>query len=149
MKKAPEGAPHNTNCPHSEAKKPLNRENTCPRWDSNQPPPLKIRLFPENIPIRPSPPPRPTRSEAQGVHNVHTLFLTSLMQRPETWLSPSGGESCVLAFIPPESPHARARPGDRLTPRLEHRRTSQVANCEKRAPWRYASFEHLMGERMK
>jgi hypothetical protein len=29
---------------------PLNRENTCPRWDSNQPLPLKVRHSFENIP---------------------------------------------------------------------------------------------------
>jgi hypothetical protein len=77
MKKAPEGALHNTICPHSEAKKPLNRENTCPRWDSNQPLPLKIRHSPENIPNPAQSDAGTTESEAQGVDTVHTLFCAS------------------------------------------------------------------------
>ncbi|MDQ0618465.1 hypothetical protein QFZ33_002489 [Arthrobacter globiformis] len=74
MKKTPEGAPHHTKCAHSEAKKPLNRDNACPRWDSNQPLPLRIRHFPENIPSPPQSAASTTESEAQGVDTVHTLF---------------------------------------------------------------------------
>ncbi|MDQ0864685.1 hypothetical protein QF036_002266 [Arthrobacter globiformis] len=74
MKKAPEGALHNSICPHSEARKPLNRENTCPRWDSNQPLPLKFRHSPENIPSPAQSDAGATESEAQGVDTVHTLF---------------------------------------------------------------------------
>jgi hypothetical protein len=82
MKKAPEGALHNTKCPHSEAKKPLNRENTCPRWDSNQPLPLKVRHSFENIPSPAQSEAGTTESEAQGVDTVHTLFCEYLEPQP-------------------------------------------------------------------
>jgi hypothetical protein len=82
MKKAPEGALHNTKCPHSEAKKPLNRENTCPRWDSNQPLPLKVRHSLENIPTPAQSEASTTESEAQGVDTVHTLFCEHFEPQP-------------------------------------------------------------------
>jgi hypothetical protein len=75
MKKAPKGALHNTNCPHSEAKRPLSCANTCPRWDSNQPLPLKIRPSFENLPHPVQSEAGTTESEAPGVDSVHTLFL--------------------------------------------------------------------------
>jgi hypothetical protein len=78
MKKAPEGALRTTNCPHSEANKPLNRGNTCPRWDSNQPLPLKIRHSPKNIPNPAQSDAGTTESEAPGVDTVHTLFSEHL-----------------------------------------------------------------------
>jgi hypothetical protein len=53
-------------CPHPEAHKPLNREPTCPRWDSNRNPARSDRCT--------------TRSEAQFVDIVHTL--DSPHQRP-------------------------------------------------------------------
>jgi hypothetical protein len=34
-KNGPRRGPQEKICPHSETHKPLNRENTCPRWDSN------------------------------------------------------------------------------------------------------------------
>jgi hypothetical protein len=46
----------------------------CPRWDSNQPLPLKNRPSPENIPNPAQSDAGTTESEAQGVHIVHTLF---------------------------------------------------------------------------
>ena len=82
MKKAPEGALHTTICPQSEAKKPLNRGNTCPRWDSNQPLPLIIRHFPENIPNPAQSDTGTTESEAQGVDSVHTLFCEYAEPQP-------------------------------------------------------------------
>jgi hypothetical protein len=78
MKKAPAGALHNTKCAHSEANKPLNRKNTCPRWDSNQPLPQKNRHSPENLPNPAQSDAGTTESEAQGVHFVHTLFFFAL-----------------------------------------------------------------------
>jgi ribosomal protein L32 len=49
MKKAPEGAPHNTNCPHSEAKKPLTCANTVPEVG------LEPAASPESPPVRRKP----------------------------------------------------------------------------------------------
>jgi hypothetical protein len=84
MKKAPEGPPHNTKCPQSEAKKPLNRENTCPRRGSNRRQPLKIRHSPENLPNPAQSGTRTTESGAQGMHIVHTRFCELLMLCPAT-----------------------------------------------------------------
>ena len=47
-------------------------ENTCPRWDSNQPLPLKIRSSLNNLPNPPQSDADTHESEAQGVHNVQT-----------------------------------------------------------------------------
>ncbi|MET3934532.1 hypothetical protein ABIE00_002578 [Arthrobacter sp. OAP107] len=62
MKKAPKG-PQVNKCAHSVANKPLNWENTCPRWDSHQPSPQRVHHSPENLrpsptPIQPNPKPR-------------------------------------------------------------------------------------------
>jgi hypothetical protein len=54
----------------------------CPRWDSNQPLPLKIRHSFENIPNPTQSQAGTAESEAQGVHIVHTLFWC------ECWLLP-------------------------------------------------------------
>ncbi|MET3934773.1 hypothetical protein ABIE00_002819 [Arthrobacter sp. OAP107] len=94
MKKAPEGALHNTKCPHSEAYKPLNRENTCPRWDSNQPLPLKIRRSPKNLPNSAQSDADTTESEALGVDTVHTSFVSISTALPKTMCSrPSQSKS--------------------------------------------------------
>ena len=50
---------------HSEDHKPLNSENTCPRWDSNCiPSPANTGLPPETCGIRPDPAPVRTESES-------------------------------------------------------------------------------------
>jgi hypothetical protein len=47
----------------------------CPRWDSNRVPALEFRRSPENLRNPPQSGTSTTRSEAQGVHIVHTLFI--------------------------------------------------------------------------
>jgi hypothetical protein len=53
-------------------KRPLNRENTCPRWDSNCIPALANTGLPGNMRNPAGSDPHTTQSDAQIVHTVHT-----------------------------------------------------------------------------
>ena len=58
-KKGLRRGPQVNRCAHSEAHKPLNRENTCPRWDSNRVPALEYpSIRPSPAPVRPDAKPR-------------------------------------------------------------------------------------------
>jgi hypothetical protein len=127
MRKAPEGALHNTKCPHSEAKKPLNRENTCPRWDSNQPLPPKVRHSPENLPDPAQSDTGTTQSEAQGVDTVRTLFWVDLMHHPRNAVA-----TRTRKILSAASPSFRAMPrSSTVLPAAERAASTEPRNTGK------------------
>ena len=130
MKRAPEGALHTTICAHSEAKKPLNRENTSA--------------------VRRQSIAGTTESEAQGVHNKHTLFLTvscSIGKRP----SPSDTESpvCCAPLFRPMSPGSGVMAGARPTVSTNTPERGKSPDRNRRASWHSTSFRYRMGQKME
>jgi hypothetical protein len=89
QKSPPKRGPPWTACPHSEAHKPLNRKNTCPRWDSNRTPaPANTKLpgkHAESGPIRPQYDPVRSPRCAQCAHqNVDSLRTPKRQPRSPT-----------------------------------------------------------------
>ena len=87
-------------------------------------------------------------------HCVHTLFLPSLLHRPERCRSPSDAENpaCCAPSFRALSPSSRVLAGacgsaTRPRPSTDVGDESEAGN--QRAPWCCASFGHLMAERME
>jgi hypothetical protein len=119
MKRPPKGPSTTQICAHSEAQRPLNRENTCARWDSNRTPPLgKPATPPKRSPVRPSPKPVRPDPTPRVWTPCTPSFVSVLMHRPARCRSPSGrgkgcpveahhSARCSLAQAPPVSGSAQ------------------------------------------
>ena len=80
----------------------------CPRWDSNWTPAPRIRRSPANI-ANPAQSGHTTRSETQGMHIVHTLYVAHFDPQPGCLNGCPGGAvvSCArfcsdMKSTPPE-----------------------------------------------
>ena len=126
-------------CQHPKTKQACDLRKHCARGGTRAGfQPLNFRHSPENLRNPAQSGTSTTRSEAQGVHNVHTLFLARFWPQPSRLVGRPGGAvvSCTrfradIKSRPPEPGRTRTSTALRDVPHAGNRRTAwrRITHC--------------------